>query len=203
MAVSSYGSSTSSSGVVHPQGSRPRYRRPRRPDRGGHRRLRSHPVLAAAQPGHPGTKSLRVCTLLRKPDAVAPMWTSPISASTSPTSSSWATGSTMPSATGICRCRNAAAEGLPALTVRSGSQTAVTEKLTVCSPGCSGRRQPWPLRDRRRRGGVPPGASEIRDDPCPGTTRPGRRTASPLLLASSNARARASATSAESSRWRR
>ena len=57
MAVSSYGQGTTSSGRgAHPQGPRPRHRRPAR-DRGrGHRRLRSDAVLAAEVPGSPGRR---------------------------------------------------------------------------------------------------------------------------------------------------
>ena len=105
MAVSSYGSSTSSSGVV---------RILKDLDRDIHDRdvlivedivdsgLTLSWLLRNLATRHP--KSLRVCTLLRKPDAAcAPTSTSPTSASTSPTSSSSATAWTTPSATATCR----------------------------------------------------------------------------------------------------
>ena len=104
MAVSSYGSSTSSSGVVRILKDLDRDINDRDVlivedivDSG----LTLSWLLRNLATRHP--RSLRVCTLMRKPDAAyAPMSTSPTSASTSPTSSSSATASTMPSATATC-----------------------------------------------------------------------------------------------------
>ena len=70
MAVSSYGSGTQSSGRgADPQGPRHRHHRPARARRGGHRGLRPDAVLAGRQPAVARPASVRVCVMLRKPDA--------------------------------------------------------------------------------------------------------------------------------------
>jgi len=104
MAVSSYGSSTSSSGVV---------RILKDLDRDIHERdvlivedvvdsgLTLSWLLRNLTARHP--RSLRVCTLLRKPDAWVPMWGSRMWASTFPMSLSSATAWTTTSAIATCR----------------------------------------------------------------------------------------------------
>ncbi len=72
MAVSSYGSATTSSGVVRILKDLDRdIAGAARADRRGHHRLRADPVLAAQEPGQPAARaSIEIVTLLRKPDAV-------------------------------------------------------------------------------------------------------------------------------------
>ena len=69
MAVSSYGSGTQSSGVVRILKDLDTDLRQARPDRRGHHRLRTDPVLAQANLQSRGPASVEICTLLRKPEA--------------------------------------------------------------------------------------------------------------------------------------
>jgi hypoxanthine phosphoribosyltransferase len=145
MAVSSYGSATSSSGVV-------RILKDLDRDIAGRHVLivediiDSGPdaVLAAQEPGVAQPASLAVCTLLRKPDAVQVDVPVRTSASTSPTSSSSGYGWTTRSATGTCRSSGTLEpRGLRLSVFRRSSQAtrAVGESfLTLAGAGQPARR---------------------------------------------------------------
>ena len=104
MAVSSYGSSTSSSGVV-------RIMKDLDKDIAGRNVLIVEDIIDSGLTlswlkrnlSTRNPASLEVVTLLRKPDAIKVDVRSRTSASTSPTNSSSATASTTPSATATCR----------------------------------------------------------------------------------------------------
>ena len=138
MAVSSYGSLTDSSGVVRILKDLDSLDRGQgRPDRRGHRRLRPHARLPAAEPARRNPRSLEVCALLVKPARARSTCRSATSASRSRTGSWSATASTSTSATATCPTWPRSSPGRRAREDRPGrGSRPIRERVTrAATPG--------------------------------------------------------------------